>query len=612
LGNRALANGGGLVIGMAHIAVSILNCIVRNNTAGGIGGGVLISSENGINDFPLLSEILVSGCSIVNNLAVTGAGIAVESSNKVNISLSEVNDNTAAGYGGGVLLDEFNSVLMSDCLVHGNHADRGGGIQVSRSNEMQLARTNVSSNSAKTTGGGLMILSETKLTFEGDNVLMGNSADIFGGAIASIESEVWEVQPNSSLRILRNTASRGSGLFFKALKNYQSFTIDGNKKELNSIVFDSNYASVGGTVYWLADSDMTTEPPGLNNPSVLWVGNSAKYGNRSATQACTLVGPTTYMVNVYDQDLTPALEYHLLDYYNQTVLVDDDTSVVATIADGSEQCGEGIPLLEGTDVVGSGVPVVEGMAFFDSLRVRCTPGGNLTVRFEAHLGNLLGIPENIGAPYYISTATTLRLRECVAGEYLSEGECVVCPKGQYNLVAYDECTECLSHDGIEDCFASQIVVKEGYWRRYPSHSTVQECPLQSSCRGGNSTGNDLCAGGCEGVLCAVCSSGYFLSNDECVKCEGVALLTPQTLVFILIVVIAFGLAAASIFFRRRTQKLKSRTATQARDVSGASSVRSDQPRASSDETSDDNCWSSMQKSVSKLMGRIKIAVATYR
>ena len=70
--------------------------------------------------------------------------------------------------------------------------------------------------------------------------------------------------------------------------------------------------------------------------------------------------------------------------------------------------------------------------------------------------------------------------------------------------------------GVSKCWSNEISLKAGYWRRYNDSLATQSCSLGTfSCKGGMGTGDALCAEGYEGPLCAVCSSGYVLTDRTC-------------------------------------------------------------------------------------------------
>ena len=66
-------------------------------------------------------------------------------------------------------------------------------------------------------------------------------------------------------------------------------------------------------------------------------------------------------------------------------------------------------------------------------------------------------------------------------------------------------------------------VKSRWWRATRESLKVYECPLDRSCRGGNSTTeSEQCFGGHVGALCAACDDDYDynIGSNRCVGCTG--------------------------------------------------------------------------------------------
>ena len=133
-------------------------------------------------------------------------------------------------------------------------------------------------------GGALRLQAASTLEMSNGIAFTGNTAGVVGGAIALFFSALWKSDANI-VTFTENTAERGSAVYFRGLQS--------STEVLHDLLFTHNEALVGGTVFWLADSSMTAEPKGLDQPSVVWEGNTAvQYGPEVATQAVTVLGPT--------------------------------------------------------------------------------------------------------------------------------------------------------------------------------------------------------------------------------------------------------------------------------------------------------------------------------
>lgn len=80
------------------------------------------------------------------------------------------------------------------------------------------------------------------------------------------------------------------------------------------------------------------------------------------------------------------------------------------------------------------------------------------------------------------------------------------------------CTPCPAQ--AEKCIGNDIYLKRGYWRKSNLTFYIHRCPYSSSCLGGGAFGDQLCAEGAEGPLCACCADGYYKETNmgRCLKC----------------------------------------------------------------------------------------------
>ncbi len=164
-------------LGSPVVTVRAANVTLRNLTlTGGVGssagGGVDASEANG----PLTLEgVIVSG-----NRAVTGAGVAGPVDGDVRITSSVIRDNTASGSAGGVLLHD--DAYLSDTTVSDNvAATSGGGVVVGDGAVVSAdVNTRISGNSAADGGGAWLGngVTWTSGEFQG-NVASGQGGGIY-------------------------------------------------------------------------------------------------------------------------------------------------------------------------------------------------------------------------------------------------------------------------------------------------------------------------------------------------------------------------------------------------------------------------------------------------
>jgi hypothetical protein len=148
-GNQAGSGGGVRVLGPG--AALIVDCVIHENTAVGLGGG--IASEDS-------AQTLIRRCRIWGN---------------------------AAGDGGGICLS-FTGGRIEDCEIRDNTAAFGGGLDLLSSDGATVSRVEIFSNEADFVGGGVYAIT-SRATLE-DCTIRGNTTAGDGGAAWLLESDL--------------------------------------------------------------------------------------------------------------------------------------------------------------------------------------------------------------------------------------------------------------------------------------------------------------------------------------------------------------------------------------------------------------------------------------
>ncbi|MBL7046230.1 MAG: right-handed parallel beta-helix repeat-containing protein [Candidatus Marinimicrobia bacterium] len=255
----SLGSGGGVYIGLTS-EVHLTYCVVTgNHTYGyhdGLGGGICAESsaisianceismneaESGIN--ALGGGIYINGGSIslnttniLDNFAQDGGGLAAKSAD---LSLHEVEllGNSANGNGGGILLNNNNSMFIADSRFSGNSASSGGGFFVSDS-EVNGNQVVVSTNQANHSGGGLYLHMSNSISLN-DFTIVGNTSNYIGGGVFwgnSVQGSMSNCQVSNNHAILR-----GGGMYF----NYNCIV----SIDTTSICNNSSTEEQGGAIY---------------------------------------------------------------------------------------------------------------------------------------------------------------------------------------------------------------------------------------------------------------------------------------------------------------------------------------------------------------------------
>jgi predicted outer membrane repeat protein len=480
-------------------------------------------------------DATVSNCLFQNislppdQLSASSTGsLSMQDGDRLTITSSVFRDNYAY-FGGAITTGDVLVVDISGSMFIRNRGNLGGAVGINSATTVTVFETNFIDNFGDI-GGALFINvgSTTNLT---SVVFDSNRCNGGGGALALYYSD--SLMTGCSFT---NNTSLGSGSAVY-LDGSVSILVN-NNFSLNSVI------EGGGALFWRESSSMK-EPSGLTN-SLLnhFNGNKASYGPNWATQGCALHTPasriniTTYGVPI------PTLLVTLLDWYQQIVNTDSQTSL-EVIVSSARTCNGLVGYATGglTEVLSNGV------ANFSSMQVYCAPGSSLSLTFQA-VDNFQITGEII----------VLQFRSCVRGEYYSAQECVACEVGTYSLsdntgVALEDmdqisiCKSCPPH--TSSCYGDVLVLKKGHWRISVDSDRIQSCPYGDiACQGGETAGDESCALGYEGPLCAVCSSGYALksSTKTCVRCSGSSGLDISDIIFLTVVgLILIGL---TYFFTR--------------------------------------------------------------
>jgi CSLREA domain-containing protein len=125
------------------------------------------------------ANVAISGLTIQNGLAASGAGVL----NQGTLRLVQVlirNNVSTGGVGGGVNNDTSGILSVSDSTISGNQAIFGGGLF--NAGTLTITNTTVADNRSSRSGGGLVnvnLVTITRSTFS------GNQAGTFGGGISN-------------------------------------------------------------------------------------------------------------------------------------------------------------------------------------------------------------------------------------------------------------------------------------------------------------------------------------------------------------------------------------------------------------------------------------------
>ena len=561
--NTAGTNGGGMFLGFSHYSLLMDKVEIKDNVASeGDGGGLYVFSNNGYGALDYGNHINCTYCIIENNRAEfggRGGGVhfqqqnaiyfenSVVKGNTASIFSSSLNDSTTSGGSGGAISIGFlNDITLVDVEISENIAEMtstggcGGGIALTdSSNTILLDEVTVMTNKAHD-GAGICVMGSNSITVQGNLDITNNQASDAGGAVLVSQSPLWSTL-TASINIEGNIAVRGSALFLYSIPDRSKVATN---YSLGTVHIAKNIATDGPTIFWVYDSSGgISSPPSdfadISNAVVSAIDGGALYGRAlksssitvtSDNQAKAVIGtqpmnmtvPKAIAVNNYNSSVFPYVQIETSDYYYRLT----GSSYVAYDITGSHCFSVKNPYLAASKVANH--VLSQGKAELKDLRAYCYPEGNLTLRFAVPLSPLPTSISTKSLSYSLIRYSVLNFRACVAGEYISDGSCVVCPRGSYNLEPETDystsssykmsCLTCVGKTGVKDCYGSTLELEKGYWRRSAITHAVLPCLLDNSCPGGTGSGDSSCAEGYTGPLCAACSVGYHMVSGECIAC----------------------------------------------------------------------------------------------
>ena len=145
--NTATINGGGISVGRESQDTGIKcyleiqeNALISKNTAGNNGGGIYLQPDNGTTQ---VNTVLISGGTISNNTAVSGAGMFIPDG-IVTMTGGTILNNQSTEYGGGIYVTSSSQSIdftMTSGSIIGNTANiNGGGVAINMDSESVYAK----------------------------------------------------------------------------------------------------------------------------------------------------------------------------------------------------------------------------------------------------------------------------------------------------------------------------------------------------------------------------------------------------------------------------------------------------------------------------------------
>ena len=442
------------------------------------------------------------------------------------------------GAGGGIYAS-VGIVTAKDAIFSKNvAATHGGGIRaVDNVASLKLDATTMAENVASDGFGGAIASSAIAFRVENGSVMSKNEATN-GGAI-SIAPPSEESGANSaldfelaSLTLDSNVASKvGGGVYFDA--NFaKASTTPTTMNTLSQLIFRSNVAESGPSVYWTRASSPNVEFT-CESCSNLPTFHPEDY----ATEALKVQAPAHVLAElskgVGSGEVAKSFSVELVDYYGH-VAVSEPASSTCTISTASHELDD----IAITDYAGdlgrleflkNHSPLVvsgelsensqKGVSTFDKVTFRGELGDVYRVSFLCKRENDVQIGDEL--------ILNAQILNCLPGYQpnwmnLENGEksariCSYCEDRTFNLDGI-QCKPC--PEGGDCRGGSDISSLEGWWRSNDLSEYIFQCPMGAeACKATNSTGNVACEDAYEGPVCALCKEGFRKLGGKCLKCQ---------------------------------------------------------------------------------------------
>eukprot|EP01041_Mallomonas_annulata_P002061 gene2061-4027_t len=239
--------GGGLCVDSGVTGVTVSRSVMRKNSAGYGGGGMYVGSAN-------TAVSVVQQTVITDNVAVTaGGGMYIDESNKeISACDSTISANVAnVGYGangGGVFVGSYNRITLNNMTITFNVAGSDGGGIYLDTNVISASITNslISVNTAMSQYGGGVFVGTSSSVSVHDTEISLNSGNL-GGAGICVDIGVDSFSITNSVITSNYNVESGGGLYFAGY---------GRGNVIHGCVIDHNSAANNGGGVFLSDSNI--------------------------------------------------------------------------------------------------------------------------------------------------------------------------------------------------------------------------------------------------------------------------------------------------------------------------------------------------------------------
>ena len=330
----------------------------KGNNGGIYGGGIAVDGSSTLS--------LAGGVEITGNLADSagshgcGGGVYLRESdsatdkNRLIMNNSAILSNTAAGFGGGVYLEDYAELEMNNgAIISDNNAQEGGGVVVDKYASFNMKGGSITGNHANGTGygygGGISLRPDSTFTMENGQIT-GNHADFKGGGVYISDKSTFTMTGGTIEDNFADSADcNGGGVYVGgtfSIGGGSKISITGNTKngDANNVYLPANKTiTVNGT---LSDDSIigvtTADVPSSSNGYIPITNRFSKaYLSKNSVFMSDNANYEVGVINNTDTDKQLGLGLKIV-HKAESVSVDYDGNdhspkVNVTVPEGSDQ-----------------------------------------------------------------------------------------------------------------------------------------------------------------------------------------------------------------------------------------------------------------------------------
>ena len=257
-------DGGALAAVWAH-GTTISDCVFTQNSCDGYGGAIYSYDSN----------LTITGCTFTDNVA--------------NQTLDGLGDEDPLP-GGGAIFNEYGQPIISDCVLTGNDAYYGGGINNYFADAYIYGCTIANCGSSVASGGGLFNYGNSAVVSE--CLFKGNDVDLFGGGVFDTSTSKY-----INCIFWNNSASwQGGGLYVQRSASdtfsrpvLTNCTFYGNDADKGGGMYtDNTIATATNCIFWGNSATSDSDGPGIYDAKTIWQGAG------TVATYCDIEGATTF------------------------------------------------------------------------------------------------------------------------------------------------------------------------------------------------------------------------------------------------------------------------------------------------------------------------------